>query len=89
MDERGEAEVGSIQPHTHSFVVKVWLADPERPAGTSGWRGRITHVPSGHAGHFSDLRAVAAFIAPYLQALGVRPAPAPSRRARRWLRGDG
>jgi hypothetical protein len=84
MDERGEVDVGPVQPHTHAFVIKVWLVDPERPAGTSAWRGRITHVPSGRDRHFSDLRTIAAFIVPYLRLLGAKPAL--SWKVRRWLR---
>jgi len=86
MDEPGDADVGSIQPHTHSFLVKVWLVDPERGPGRSGWRGRITHVPTGRHRHFATMNGLASFITRYLHAMGVRPTP--SSRLRRWLRGD-
>jgi hypothetical protein len=84
MDELGDAGVGSIQPNTHSFVVKVWLNDHAQRGGRLAWRGRITHVPSGHCRHFSRTSEVAGFIAVYLRQLGVRPAL--GWRVQRWLR---
>jgi hypothetical protein len=87
MDELGEADVGSIQPRTQSFVVKVWLVDPERGRGRPGWHGRITHVPSGRNRHFADLGAIAGFIIPYLRLLGVKPAL--TWKVRLWLGADG
>jgi hypothetical protein len=84
MDDLRDPDVGSIQPHTHSFVVKVWLVEPDRAIGRHGWRGRITHVPSGRSRHFRNLRAIARFITPYLHRLGVRPTL--SWTVRRWLR---
>ena len=68
--------MASIQPYTHSFVVKVWLASPGAD-GHAEWRGRVTHVPSGDSRHFRELVDLNRFIAIYLGDLGVRP-------SRRW-----
>jgi hypothetical protein len=73
MDEFAVAEAGSIQPNTHSFVVKVWLNDHLQSSRQVTWRGRITHVPSGRCHYFSKLADTADFITLYLQQLGVRP----------------
>ena len=85
MDELAGVGVGSIQPDTHSFVVKVWLNDHAQRSGKVIWRGRITHVPSGSCQHFSKTADMVDFIADYLQQLGVKP-PLWSR-VHRWLRG--
>jgi hypothetical protein len=47
--------MASIQPNTHSFIVKVWLAGPEDETGRHLWRGRVTHVPSGRDRYFLEL----------------------------------
>lgn len=65
--------MASIQPDTHSFIVKVWLADPDRGSDRLEWRGRVIHVPSGEGRHFVRLAELRAFIMPYLHRLGVRP----------------
>ncbi len=65
---------------THSFIVSVWRED----SGRSTWRGHITCVPSGDSRYFTDLNDIAAFIAPYLEAMGVR-VPL-GEKVRRWLR---
>ena len=40
-------------------------------AGQAVWRGHITHVPSGRRRYVKDLDDILAFIAPYLEAVGV------------------
>jgi hypothetical protein len=85
MDQLEEADVGCIQPDTHSFIVKVWLNDHRQEGGRVDWHGRIIHVPSGHRHHFAKLKDVAVFVAPYLHQLGVRPTL--GWKVRQWLRG--
>lgn len=85
MDEFAAAGVGSIQPGTHSFVVKVWLSDDAQSGRQVAWRGRITHVPSGRCYYFTRTADVTEFLAVYLRQLGVKPTL--WSRARRWLRG--
>jgi hypothetical protein len=63
----------TIQPNTHSFVVKVWSEATGVAAPPVVWRGQITHVPSGEQRSFHDLAEIAAFVGPYLEQLGVRP----------------
>jgi hypothetical protein len=70
-------------PHTHSFIAKIWLeegADQGRPAT---WRGTITHVPSGAQRYLQSLGDILAFIVPYVEEMGVKLAP--YWRVRRWL----
>ena len=75
--------MASIQPHTHSFIVKVWLAGPASPVGRPKWCGRVTHVPSGRDQHFRELLELNRFITTYLHQLGIRPTL--RWRVRRWV----
>jgi hypothetical protein len=63
----------TIQPNTHSFVVKVWSEETGAALPAVVWRGQITHVPSGEQRSFHELNEIAAFVGPYLQQLGVKP----------------
>ena len=63
-----------LEPYTHSFVVKVWLEETVEEAGRAKWRGHITHVPSGERRYVKDLDEITAFIAPYLEEMGVKRA---------------
>lgn len=63
----------TVQPNTHSFIIKVWLDEPNAANGRICWRGRITHVPSGNVHHFVHVNDIADFIMPYVQQLGVSP----------------
>ena len=68
----------------HSFIIKLCIEAGSEVADTASWRGHITHVPSGRRGYLKDLHEITAFIAPYLEAQGVRVGP--WRRVRHWLR---
>ena len=56
----------------HSFVIRVWLEEEASEAQDAIWRGHITHIPSGERRYIQQLRDVNGFIAPYLEAMGVR-----------------
>ncbi len=62
----------TIQPNTHSFVVKVWSEETGTASPAVVWRGQITHVPSGEQKSFHEISEIATFVAPYLQQLGVK-----------------
>lgn len=57
--------------NTQPFVVKVWLEETIEETGRAVWRGHITHVPSGTRRYVQDLEEITAFIAAYLQDMGV------------------
>jgi hypothetical protein len=57
---------------TLSFVITIWLEQSAGENGGTTWRGHITHVPSGERRYLDDLAEITAFIAPYLEAMGVR-----------------
>ena len=59
-------------PKFHSFIVRVWLEETRAEAGRATWRGSIIHVLSGKRRYIADLNEITAFIAPYLQAMGVK-----------------
>lgn len=73
-----------FEDNTHSFVVKIWLERTTREIGDATWRGHITHVPSGERRYLKDLHEILAFIAPYLEKMGVKPSL--RRRVKRWLK---
>ena len=73
-----------LEVNTHSFIVKIWLEETAEEAGQAIWRGHITHVPSGERQYLTGLDEVVAFIAPYLEQMGVRLAWC--WRARQWLK---
>jgi hypothetical protein len=61
-----------LEFNTHSFIVKIWLEEPATKSRRATWRGHITHVPSGERRYLKNLWQIAAFIAPYLIAMGVK-----------------
>ncbi len=62
----------SIEPNTHSFIVKIWLEETVEEDGVARWRGHITHVPGGERRYVEDLCDVTAFLASYLESMKVR-----------------
>ena len=58
--------------NTHSFIIKIWLEETVEEAGRAMWRGHITHVPSGKRRYLKELDGISAFIAPYLEGMGVK-----------------
>jgi hypothetical protein len=61
-----------LEDHTASFIVRIWRESGETP-GSSDWRGSIEHVPSGQRSFFRDLGAIAQFMKPHLNDLGIDP----------------
>jgi hypothetical protein len=70
-------------PHTHSFVTKIWLEEPADEGGRAVWRGTITHVPSGTRRYLCRLDDIALFVTPYLERMGVKLTAC--WRLRQWL----
>ncbi len=57
----------SLEPDSHSFIIKIWLEETDEESGQPIWRGHITHVPGGERRYLKDLDGVPAFIEPYLE----------------------
>lgn len=55
-----------VEPNIHSFIVKVWQEVVVGDAADQGWRGYVTHVPSGSRRYFEDLAEILAFVKPTL-----------------------
>jgi colicin import membrane protein len=55
-----------VEPLIHSFIVKVWQEVVVGNGDELGWRGYITHVPSGERRYFEDLAEIVAFVGPQL-----------------------
>ena len=70
--------------HTQSFIIKIWLEETAKEAGTAIWRGHITHVPSGKRHYIQSLGEITAFIVPYLEGMGVRFEE--HKRIQQWLK---
>jgi len=69
---------------THPFIVKIWLEETAEEAGRATWRGHITHVPTGERRYLKGLDEITAFIAPYLEEMGVKFEM--GWRVRQWLK---
>jgi hypothetical protein len=78
------AGMNPIESKTHSFIIKVWLEETVEEAGRATWRGYITHVLSGERRYLQDLSDVTAFVASYLEEMGVKLGL--WRRLRQWLK---
>jgi hypothetical protein len=61
-----------FEPYTHSFIVKIWLEETIEETGQAEWRGYITHVPSNERRYVRNMNEIAVFVAPYLEAMGVK-----------------
>jgi hypothetical protein len=61
-----------VEFNTHSFIVKIWLEEAAEDHHRGKWRGHITHVPGGERRYLKNLGEIVAFIAPYLESMGVR-----------------
>lgn len=55
----------------HSFIIKIWLEEPDEETQSPTWRGHITHVPSGERHYIAALTEISAFITPHLKKMGV------------------
>jgi hypothetical protein len=62
----------SLEPDAQSFIVKVWVEDSAGKTGRGVWHGHITHVPSHERHYLKDLGEIEDFIAPHLEAMGVK-----------------
>lgn len=60
------------EPHTHSFVVKIWREQLSPTGDKVTWRGLITHVPGGEQRYVHDLDDIVVFITGYIEKMGVK-----------------
>ena len=74
----------SLEPDAQSFIVKVWIEDSAETGGHGVWHGHITHVSGGKRQYIDDLGKIEDFIAPHLEAMGVKLGM--RWRFRRWLK---
>ena len=66
-----DTDMASLEATSHPFLIRVWLEEAGDDAHPATWSGHITHVPSGRRRYLKDLDSIAAFIAPYLEEMGV------------------
>ena len=72
------------EANNHSFILKVWIEETTKESKCALWRGKVTHVQSGKMVYVQDLDNLSAFVAPYLDELGVNLGIA--WRVKQWLR---
>ncbi|RQP23033.1 hypothetical protein [Piscinibacter terrae] len=60
-----------LEDHSASFIVRIWRERGEGQAVSQEWRGSIEHVQSGRRSFFRDLSAIASFMKPHLEQLGI------------------
>jgi hypothetical protein len=72
MPEDGAQRPNSFDRHTHVFIVRIWLEPREIIEAAVEWRGVIEHLPTHQRRYLNDLAAVAGFITPYLESMGVK-----------------
>ena len=73
-----------LEPDAQSFIVKVWVEDSAGKTGRGVWHGHITHVPSHERRYLKNLDEIEDFIAPHLEAMGVKLGI--RWRVRRWFK---
>jgi hypothetical protein len=61
-----------LEPDAQSFIVKVWVEDSAEADGHGVWHGHITHIPSHERRYLKNLDEIPDFIAPHLEAMGVK-----------------
>ena len=66
-----DTDMASLEATSHPFLVRIWLEEGGDDAHPATWRGHITHVPSGERRYIQNLESIPAFIAPYLEEMGV------------------
>jgi len=60
-----------LEDHSASFIVRIWRERGEGGAVSQEWRGSVEHVQSGRRSFFRNLSAIAGFMKPHLEQLGI------------------
>ena len=73
-----------IESTDESFIVRVWVEERSEEGSRGVWRGHITHVSDSRRRYLKSLDEIGDYIAPYLEAMGVKPVT--SWHFRHWFR---
>jgi hypothetical protein len=65
-------QVPFIEPHTHSFILKLWLLKQEGAKGKRRRHGHLTHVASNQRINIASFLELNNSLAPYLEKMGVK-----------------
>jgi len=71
-EEDGIEQARFIEPNSHSFILKVWLIDPDKTEDKQNWRGYLTHVASDRRRYFNNLLEMNTLLIPYLKGMGIK-----------------
>jgi hypothetical protein len=61
-----------VEPQYCSFILKVWLEEPDEQDDVPAWRGQIAQVPGDARRYVKSLGEVVAFIENQLRTMGAR-----------------
>jgi hypothetical protein len=61
-----EKRMDAPESKVHSFIVKLWLEDAGDGTELAGWRGYVTHVPSGKRCYLQTLDDILSFVESYV-----------------------
>lgn len=75
--------MGLLEPHSQSFIVKVWVEHGAGGTDAARWRGHVTNVMSGKRVYTQRLDELPLIIMPCLQSMGIHFGTL--WRARQWL----
>jgi len=77
------AKSDTFEQYAHVFVVRIWREPREIPGASPQWRGVIERMSGGERRYVKDVDEISAFIAPYLERMGINLGM--RWRLRRWL----
>ncbi|MCA9938276.1 MAG: hypothetical protein KC418_06520 [Anaerolineales bacterium] len=60
------------EPHTHTFVIRLWLEESAQEQSETVWRGHITHLLTQKRRYLQTPDEIIFFILPYLVEMGVK-----------------
>jgi hypothetical protein len=62
----------TFEATNHSFIVRIWLEEPETGSTCVSWRGYISHVPNGRRQYLTTLSDITAYIEPHVRSFGIQ-----------------
>ena len=63
--------MSSVDSSIQSFIIRIWVEEQAESHDAKGWRGHITHVPTGKKHYLNGLDDISSFMRPYLTAMGI------------------
>lgn len=64
--------MGSSEKNRQVFIIRIWREGRDIEGASPAWRGEIESTQTGERRYLKNLDDILAFIAPYLERMGVR-----------------